>query len=59
MKYRLHASELRMEFYLDLFHDLCHPGDGFLGVYSRSKCLVVAKVSLDSMLLLLRYADVL
>ena len=48
-----------MEFYLDLFHDLCYPRDNFLGVYSGSNCLVVAKVSLDSMLLLLRYADVL
>ena len=48
-----------MEFYLDLLHDLCRLRDNFLGVYSRSKCLVVAKVSLDSMLSLLRYADVL
>jgi hypothetical protein len=50
---------MRMEFYLDLFHDLCHPGDSFLGVYSRLKCLVAAKISCDSMLSLLRYAAVL
>jgi hypothetical protein len=59
LKYRLSASELRMKFYLDLLHDLCRPGDSFLGVYSRSKCLVAAKVSCDSMLSLLRYAAVL
>jgi hypothetical protein len=44
LKYRLRASELRMEFYLDLLHDLCRPRDSFLGVYSGSKCLVAAKV---------------
>jgi hypothetical protein len=59
LKYRLSASELRMEFYLDLLHNLCCPGDSFLGVYSGSKCLIVAKVSCDSMLLLLRYAVIL
>jgi hypothetical protein len=59
LKYRLHASELHMEFYLDLLHDLCRPGDSFLGVYSGSKCLVAAKVSCDSMLSLLRYTDIL
>jgi hypothetical protein len=59
LKYRLRANELRMEFYLDLLHDLCRPGDSFLGVYSGSKCLVAAKVSCDSMLSLLRYGDIL
>ena len=59
LTYKLRASELHMEFYLDLFHDLCPPGGNFLGVYSGPKCLVAAKVSLDSMLLLLRYIDVL
>jgi hypothetical protein len=34
-----------MEFYLDLLYDLCRPGDNFLGVYTRSKCLVAAKIS--------------
>ena len=58
LKYRFRASELRMEFYLDLLHDLCHPRDSFMGVYSRLKCLVAATVSLGSMLLLLRYVDV-
>ena len=59
LKYRLCASELHMEFYLDLLHDLCRPRDNFLGVYSGSKCLVATKVSLDSMLSFLRYADIL
>lgn len=48
LKYRLRASELRMEFYLDLLHDFCRPGDSFMGVYSGSKCLLAAKVCLDS-----------
>ena len=55
LKYKLSANELHMEFYLDLLHDLCRPRDSFLGVYSRSKCLVATKVSCDSMLLLLKY----
>jgi hypothetical protein len=55
LKYRLSANELRMEFYLDLLHDLCRPWDSFLG----SKYLIAAKVSCDSMLSLLRYATVL
>jgi hypothetical protein len=59
LKYRFSASELRMEFYLDLLHDLCRPGDSFLGVYSGSKCLVAAKICCISMLSLLRYAVVL
>jgi hypothetical protein len=58
LKYRLSASELHMEFYLDLLHDLCRPGDSFLGLYSGSKCLDAAKVCCVSMLLLLRYAVV-
>jgi hypothetical protein len=49
LKYRLSANELRMEFYLDLLHDLCCLGDSFLGVYSGSKCLVATKVSCVSM----------
>jgi hypothetical protein len=59
LRYRLSANELCIEFYLDLLHDLCRHGDSFLGVYSRSKCLVAAKVCYVSMLSLLRYAVVL
>jgi hypothetical protein len=59
LKYKLSTSEMYMEFYLDLLHNLCRPGDSFLGVYSGSKCLVAAKVSCDSMLLLLRYVAIL
>jgi hypothetical protein len=44
MKYRLCTSELRMEFYLDLFFDLCRPGDRLLGDFTGSKCLVATKV---------------
>jgi hypothetical protein len=45
LKYRLCSSGLRMEFYLDLFYDLCKLKDNFLGVYIGSTCLVAAKVS--------------
>jgi hypothetical protein len=45
LKYKLNSNELHMEFYLDLLHDLWNPNDSFLGVYTRSKCLVVVKVS--------------
>jgi hypothetical protein len=45
LKYRLCSNELCMEIYLDLLYDLCRPGNNFLGVYTRSKCLVAAKVS--------------
>jgi hypothetical protein len=44
MKYRLCASELRMEFYLDLLFDLCRLGEGILGVFMGSKCLVATQV---------------
>jgi hypothetical protein len=44
LKFRLRSSELRMEFYMDLLYDLCRPGNKFFGVYTRSKCLVAAKV---------------
>ena len=40
MKYRLCASELCMEFYLDLLFDLCKPGERIFGVFTGSKCLV-------------------
>jgi hypothetical protein len=40
MKYRLCASELHMEFYLDLLFDLYRPGERILGVFMGSKCLV-------------------
>jgi hypothetical protein len=44
MKYRLCASELRMEFYLDLIFDLCRLGDRLLGIFTGSKCLVAMQV---------------
>ena len=44
LKYRLSSNELCMEFYLDLLCDFCKPGDQFLGVYTRLKCLVAAKI---------------
>ena len=46
LKYQLHSSELRKEFYLDLLHDLCRLGDNFLGIYTRLMCFMAVKVSL-------------
>jgi hypothetical protein len=53
MKYRLCASELHMEFYLDLLFDLCRPGDRLLGIFMGSKCLVATHVCI--ILLALQY----
>jgi hypothetical protein len=53
IKYRLCASELRMEFYLDLLFDLCRLGDRLFGVFTSSKCLVATKVCI--ILLALQY----
>jgi hypothetical protein len=53
MKYRLCASELRMEFYLDLLFDLYRPGDRLFGIFTGSKCLVATKVCI--ILLALQY----
>ena len=33
-----------MEFYLDLFFDLCRLGQKFLGVFTGSKCMVAMQV---------------
>jgi hypothetical protein len=44
MKYRLCASELCMEFYLDLLFDLFRPGERILGVFTGLKCLVATQV---------------
>jgi hypothetical protein len=53
MKYRLCASELLMEFYLDLLFDLCRPGERLLGIFKGSKCLVAMQVCI--VLLSLQY----
>lgn len=45
LKYHLHASELYMEFYLELLHDLYKPRDTFLGVHISLQCLLNVKVS--------------
>jgi hypothetical protein len=40
MKYRLCASELHMEFYLDHLFDLCRLGYRLFGIFTGLKCLV-------------------
>jgi hypothetical protein len=53
MKYQLCASELCMEFYLDLLFDLCRLGDRLLGIFTGLKCLVATQVCI--ILLALQY----
>jgi hypothetical protein len=45
VKYRLHNSELRMEFYFELLRTFCKPRDNFLGIYTGSKCMLAAQVN--------------
>jgi hypothetical protein len=46
-KYRLHNSELRMEFYFELLQTFCYPGKNFLSILSGSKCMLAARVSIQ------------
>ena len=48
VKYRVYASELRMEFYFELFTLFCQGGENFLGIHTGSKCMLAAKVSNQS-----------
>ena len=43
-KYRLHATELRMEFYLNILQSFAYRGDNVIGIYVGSKCMIAAKV---------------
>ena len=43
-KWRIHASELRMEFYLEILHACAAPNENVLGVYAGAKFLLAAKV---------------
>jgi hypothetical protein len=45
MNYCLNASELRMEFYLEILKDLRKSGNSFFKVYIGSNYLVAAKLS--------------
>ena len=45
VKYWVYASELRMEFYFELFALFCQGGENFLGIHTGSKCMLAAKVS--------------
>ncbi len=46
-KYCILNSELRMEFYLELLKLFTRPGENILGVYSGSKCMLAARVSMS------------
>ena len=43
-KYRHHAAELTMEFYLNIIQSFAYRGDNIIGVYVGTKCMIAAKV---------------
>jgi len=45
-KWRTCASELRMEFYLQILESFSSSGENVVGIYAGSKCMLAAKVSL-------------
>ena len=47
-KYRIHASELRMEFYIYLLQNFAECGTNVISVYAGSKFLLAAKVRTDA-----------
>jgi len=48
-KYRIHPSELRMEFYINLLESFCIMRENVIGVYTGSKFMIAAKVSFFSL----------
>ena len=51
LEYRKQATELRMEFYLQIFDLFCHPGDTVYSVFSGTKILCAGLVSRHLLLL--------
>ncbi len=45
LEYRVHNTELTMEFYVRVLNDWCKPGDKVLSVYAGSKFLIASVVS--------------
>ena len=45
-KYRVYASELRMEFYFELLNLFCRAGENIIGIHSDAKFMLAAKVCL-------------
>ena len=43
-KYRVYASELRMEFYFELLNLFCRAGENIVGIHSGAKFMLAAKV---------------
>ena len=43
-KYRVYASELRMEFYFELLNLFCRAGENIIGIHSGAKFMLAAKV---------------
>ena len=46
VKYCVHPSELRMEFYLELMKMFCRARENFVGIHCNSKRLLAARVCL-------------
>ena len=46
VKYHVHSSKLRMEFYLELMKLFCRARENFIGIHCGSKYLLEAKISL-------------
>ena len=44
VKYRIHASELRMEFYFQLLQFFCRAGKTIIGIHCGGKFMLAAKV---------------
>jgi len=44
-KWRTCASELRMEFYLEILQSFASAGENVIGIYAGSKCMLAAKVN--------------
>jgi len=49
VKYRIHPSELQMEFYINLLENFCMKGENVIDVYTGSKFMIVTKVSFLSL----------
>ena len=47
-KYRLHPSELRMEFYIDILQSFGCAGENVIGIYAGAKLMIAAKVRFHS-----------
>lgn len=45
-KYHIHNSEFWMEFYFELLRMFCSPMENILSIYTRSKCILDARINI-------------